>query len=684
VKTITRAILVAGTVLLASATRSLAIEGLQLSVQCPDVVLGWPSAPGENYIVQWRPTLDPSTPWVTLTNSLPADWTTNWTIFVHSNQVQCASGATNNVIGGGDGPPPTPNLAVRATSTSQVSEPLVRPVDGSGSPVPLCLYPPGFDLSGFVILDPSTGQWVSGSGYTRRQPSLNRLQPDDPQPQDDDPGNGGSPADPGFYQVVMDGVKISGSSISNLTSGVLSGTIPVLFEAGNASGDGTGTNLLGTIDNATITVDFVKFPGDGVLGPPWESSPWQFSLDTRYLQNGDHTVQIEVTWKNPDSSDNNNPYFDRYSDFVSITVSNNISYPNWEPEIGETDISAYFLQTTCTDADWHIDIYDVNSNLVQTLTGHTPDGNIEAYWNMIDIKGVARTNADVDPEFSSIVTVADPFSASTPKKKQRRKDWPDHGVWTVAYQDFFKFEYDPNNYMKGSIDAFANTAAKYGGYYLYYPPAGSTNDIGQTYPLRYQKTNHMDTNITYLATIMDEALLEIFLMNTNSRNFYYNGHGNAAGIAEGLEASELNSLIKHRYRFVFLDGCETANGHLDQAFGINGPGVFALPYYQSTGIRPGAFCGYNCLTYYATGGPKTVNGVTYDDTIQQDAPFFIYNFLFYWDTDLEGQRLADAVYNAALPLFPIGRSGWTPGDGLQIYGFNDLRIDDYNHKLDWP
>src|ERR1017187_1742727 len=140
-----------------------AIEGLQISVQCPDVVLGWPSTSGENYIVQWRPSLSTNTLWVTLTNSLPADWTTNWTVFVHSNQVKCASGGTNSFSGGGDEPPPAPSFALAATSNSQVSEPLVKRADGSGRAVPLCIYPPGFDLSGFIVLDPSTGDWVSGS-----------------------------------------------------------------------------------------------------------------------------------------------------------------------------------------------------------------------------------------------------------------------------------------------------------------------------------------------------------------------------------------------------------------------------------------------------------------------------------------------------------------------------------------
>jgi hypothetical protein len=52
---------------------------------------------------------------------------------------------------------------------------------------------------------------------------------------------------------------------------------------------------------------------------------------------------------------------------------------------------------------WHI--YDVRSNFVQRLSGHTLDGKIEAKWFMKDAKGVMRTNDDLDPEFSSVVTV---------------------------------------------------------------------------------------------------------------------------------------------------------------------------------------------------------------------------------------------------------------------------------------
>ena len=546
----------------------------------------------------------------------------------------------------------------------------------SDAAVPLAIYPPGSDLSGFVILDPATGTRVSGNGHTVKA----FLPKGGIEPMDDSAGGSNSVPGTGFYRVVQDGVKILDSTVAILANEILSNNVTVAFEAGNAANDGTGTNVLGDLACATLLIDGAKFAGDGVLGSP-TNSPWRFDMDTAYLQNGTHTLQVAVTWLNPDNSNGNNVNITRYSDPVTITVSNVINYPNWEPEIGEMGISAYFLQTVFTNVDWQIDIYDASNDLAQTLVGHTDDGLIEAYWNMMDTNGVTRTNADVDPEFIAIATVYDaPISKKTPKKIQRRKDWPDHGSWVITYQDFFKFEYSANNLMKNSIDNFAYTAAKYGGYYLYYPQPGQTNDIGQTYPLSYQKTNHLDTNITADSIIKDQALLELFLSVTNSRNFYYNGHGSADTIAGGLPASEIQSYVKHRYRFVFLDGCDTANGKWDAAFGIHGPGRFALTYYENTGIRPGAFCGYNIETPYATGGQVTHNGVTYDDTIPDDVPYFIINFLFYWDTDLGNERLIQAINDAGKNLSPVG--GWYPGTGLQIYGYDDLRIDECNHGAD--
>ena len=141
-----------------------------MTVQCPDVILGWPSNPGENYIVQWRPSLSPSTPWVTLTNLLPADWTTNWTVFVDSGRVpSCPSGDDSMMVMSSGGASAEPSLLDSMIALAlRTSQPLVIQNDGSGVVLPLGVYPPGTDLSSFTIFDPSSGESVSGAGYHRK------------------------------------------------------------------------------------------------------------------------------------------------------------------------------------------------------------------------------------------------------------------------------------------------------------------------------------------------------------------------------------------------------------------------------------------------------------------------------------------------------------------------------------
>ena len=672
---------IAAAVLLTSNIHTFAIEGLQLSLQCSNVVLSWPSIGGQNYIIQYRPTLDPSTPWRTLTNSYPGDWTTNVTVFVHSNIVQ------NPVCGGGD------FFAAMAEDDGETSStkldffdwgvPLTTRADGTGSIVPLALYPPGFDLSDFLIFDPATSDWLKGTGFIRED-VITMDGPPNPEEGGGTDGGTNSPPETGFYQVVQDGVQILASTVTNLTNGVLSGTVSIGFEAGNADWS-NGTNLIGTLSGAILLVDGVKYMGEGVLSSP----PWNFDMDTAYLENGEHWIQVEAFWYDPNADEDGTEglYPSRYSDAIMITVSNAIYYPQWEEDIGEAATnSAYFLKTTCTNADWFIDIYDVGSNFVQRLSGHTDDGIIEAYWNMVDTNGVARTNADVDPEFSAIVTVADPITKPTPKKKMPKSDWPEHGRWTVAFQNYFKHYYSADGDMQGHINSFALTAQKYGGYYLYYPPAGSTNDIGQTYPLRYRNSKHPEDGVTAEMITKDYNYLKTFIGSTNSRNFFYRGHGNPWSIGD-ITSSAIKSVVgKKRYRFVLLQACESADGDLDKAFGINGPGQFDVPYYQKSGKRPAAFVGNHGKSYFCNAVPVNIGGVNYDGTIPWQAPYLYYNFLFYWDYDLMGYTLYYALGNAIDDLPAI--TGWSydkqPGRALKVYGYIDLGIDEFNYRTSWP
>lgn len=211
-KTVTHKILtVSAGLLLASAIHTFAIEGLQISVQCSNVVLSWPSAADETYIVQYRQTLNSTDSWTTLTDYFPATTGTNVTFFVHSNIVQhpnCGGGRSFGAMIA------RTSVSTAMTGPSLPPVPLAMPVNGSGAAVPLCLYPPGFDLSGFVILDPLTGISVNGSAYTIGAFSLTGSQLDGPQPLEGGggSGSGNSMLEPetGFYRVVRDGAHLFG------------------------------------------------------------------------------------------------------------------------------------------------------------------------------------------------------------------------------------------------------------------------------------------------------------------------------------------------------------------------------------------------------------------------------------------------------------------------------------------
>ena len=289
----------AALLLLASAVHTFAIEGLKLSLQCSNVVLSCPSIEGEIFIVQYRPTLDPNTPWVTLTSSLPADSGTNLTYFVHSNIVlhpNCASSGPGPMFAASAMILQTPAVraAARAKRMAQLTNDLAllmpptvvnrpkRPLlRSNSSTVASAAVSSGASLDGANGPKPPGGGGGGGSG-----------------------SSGTNTPDMGFYQVVKDGVKILDSSVLLLTNGVLSDTVKIGFEAGNAANDGTGTNILGMIESAVLLVDGDKFAGDGTLGSPLESYyPWHFTVDTAFLENGDHTLQIKVAWQNPDNTD---------------------------------------------------------------------------------------------------------------------------------------------------------------------------------------------------------------------------------------------------------------------------------------------------------------------------------------------------------------------------------------------
>ena len=127
------------------------------------------------------------------------------------------------------------------------------------------------------------------------------------------------------------------------------------------------------------------------------------------------------------------------------------------------------------------------------------------------------------------------------------------------------------------------------------------------------------------------------------------------------------------YRFVWLDGCSTANGNWPGAFGISKT-TNSLSYYTNSITnpkhrRPSAFVGWNQIV----GGPNW--------GFAQDAGHFRSQWMFDWMYFMNTRELPDSFENARQS------SGWVSQqrlwDALRIYGYTVIRFDEFNHKNDW-
>ena len=296
---------------------------------------------------------------------------------------------------------------------------------------------------------------------------------------------------------------------------------------------------------------------------------------------------------------------------------------------------------------------------------------------MVDTNGVTRTNLDTDPEFGCIITVADPVQKAAPKKSATRA-YPLHAEWVIAYQDNFSFCANSNYYYEAIYD-FGSIASQFGGAVTYFPSA-PTN--GQTFPLRYGYTNPV-VDVPIGTIILDVQTLRSLLERTNSRNFYYNGHGSTNGIASYLGWPMISQLVKNRpYRFVFLDGCETATTEGPVAFGNSCTCAEPLSYFQRHKIRPRAFLGYDHEVWFTESGTFVQDGVTYHKRVKEEVHEFLTNFEMLWSYGYYGGGLSEALYDAyvSTPALPYG---WQNGNGLRLYGYDGLGVDGYNWRSQW-
>jgi hypothetical protein len=693
-KTIRRAIVGAVVLLLTSAIHSLAITNTMITVSSgTNIVLYWPSYGYETYLIQYRQTLSATDSWSQLTNAYYANGT-NFTTYTLYGVVPAPSSGGSGSGGSGGGSPPTPDMA-RAGSTTP-SVPMVEPASGTGTAVPLALYPPGSDLTGFNIFDPATGEWMSGNGYTVSATSYSSMMGEGATPMDggaspDDTTNDVSTPTTGFFRVFhipdwlvsFDGYQFDGPTF-----------LPVDYEEPDAP-----TNAI--VDSAVLingqVFDYSYLIAQQIDGYNY----WGMGIYFDRLPNGTNTIQLLTSILQSDAVNDNTPWMTFSNAPQTIVINNLVTFTNWDDLIWDNTNYTFNAQCSVSNVNWEIDIYDINGDYVNSQTGTSADGNISWTWDLTDYTGANRGDGDSDPDFYPYITItenggsdaqtggASPDAGTTQPMPAVAAAFPSLGGWLVSYMDHFYTD-GSSNYPAGTSDMLTGVRDMIGAATEWTPPLPAT-----LFPIAYGKS--------YAQTNRDTSWynLSTWIYYTQTRNCYYFGHGSADSIGcdyNTVDSSNnitggafapnshayLTSKMIHDnvafnpngarpYRFVFLDGCNTANGSFAPAFGIPSQsytGGWFVSDANTRHIRPCAFMGWN----------TEVGGTSAWGTVDKYWSWRE-NWIAYW-ANTEGDPLSDSI-NVATSI-----SGWVDAGQINSHlvtdGDTDLFYQQYNYGGDWP
>jgi len=193
-----------------------------------------------------------------------------------------------------------------------------------------------------------------------------------------------------------------------------------------------------------------------------------------------------------------------------------------------------------------------------------------------------------------------------------------------------------------------------------------------------------------------------------------------------MDAGVYSLKIRHRYRFAFLDGCTSGLGReLLSAFGatdeemstpmyppsdVPTPATIDINYYYNAGFRPAAFLGWKStpvVGWYDAAEGKTRDDVTGEMCFEACYPALCNwhgQFLASW---VFGRTLLQAIDDANTLAFSASSSpapradqftqvqipqpdGTTvtatfkPETCLRVYGYGNIKFNEYNHAVEWP
>lgn len=577
-KTISQRALSAIAALFLSATSAPAIEGLELWVRCPDVVLSWPSTNGETYLVQFRPTLDTNSSWQTLTNYMPPDTGTNMTVFVHSNRVDCPPGQVLGLLSGENVLTSSSSVTISLVERQRIFK--AREEARLAALFEKCLSenrePYEWELNNTPPLPPSPEEVrdrilkakaarLLGLSITGDSAESSGSEPEGGS------GSGDSP-DCGFYRVVRNGLHLGGVQ----SGAVLSGTVEFPYEIGASNIGSPSVHLYANGLALPRVVSEVSDLGQRVL-------QW----NTAFTPNGIYQIYALCDFEDE-------PIYSRTN---TVVVTNLVQFNEFMTDFG-SQIWVY-AELAVPEADVFIDVYSEEEEYIGTFADSTTNGIISFPWDLTDPLGQPLTNETFHAVFNVSLAGAGsggggtnppPWmtnSAHIQWNKQHGWFSDDFVVAWGAAPPFGFSTYFEGIVQEGVVDILANP--------------------GTDYPYNLSPGNTFNGTVFKLVPASRTNLLN-YLSQERYRNFFYYGHGNSSTIGDlapggeylvKLEEHDIrtalgnleNEKINHPYRFVFLHTCNSANGTLCDAFGIPRQ---SLPRsaFMNKGVKATAFVGF--------------------------------------------------------------------------------------------
>ncbi len=467
------------------------------------------------------------------------------------------------------------------------------------------------------------------------------------------PLGGGSSTSAGFYRVVRVGIHLVG-----ITNGmVLSGHVSLNLEFGNTDPNGTLICPFLWDVNADANANGSSFP----LPPDPAAASLSGDWDTTQVPNGSYTVQMGAIL------DDGTVYQDNP---VTVTVYNLLCFP--DPWNVGGDFIYVGAQTPYTDGTgtWQVDAYDEHGNYFGFLTGPIDQNG---YFALPGGPGpgfsVLNTNSDGSRIFNNSVTLV--FSADAAHPISPGPPW----TFTNKTLIEFPWNFSPTAFTCVYMDVFGNSR----------PDA--QNDALQMQQIIWL----VEEGAGHPGTIGDDlnafqvplngawaAVLANGIQGFACRDFLWFGHGTpttlgdatsglltAAQVAAALTNNSPNIVNRHPYRFVFLDGCHTAEGNWPLAFGIEKQKNQHIGDFLKRGIRPRAFVGWNRAKPigWLLQGTFNINHFNY-----------ISKFWQTWRGSNPTNGLPNTLVDSIAAAQASLPNGSQDGNGITVYGAQDLTI----------